>query len=234
MPQIGASSAPFVDAWGTPLFYDPAVAQVASAGPDRAIGTADDLVHPNVAPVTTGNLSVTVVGVPNDAGAPCLLGEDDADVFVARAIDGQRREMQLLSSVGSGAPFLAEGIHKGLHGVRFVGEGAFAGASVRDVVEIRGGSAQLRATLLQPAGAPAACGGSGGGGAVPGPQPGGEDDDDDEEEDEESGAPGWERWRRDRDRGRGWGWDWDWGRGWGRDRDDDRDRGRSWRFRRDD
>lgn len=156
-PQIGAPGAAFVDAWGTAFQYL-GIAQLVSAGSDRQFGTADDLTFPDVPPVTAGNVTVSVTGVPNDGSTACVIGEDDADVFIASSAAGARVEAQLVGPIGSGGPFLRSGIHKGLHGVRVAGQGDFAGASTRDVVELVGGTSQLRLTLVQPAGPPAACG----------------------------------------------------------------------------
>lgn len=158
VPQTGAAGAAFVDAWGSAFAYVAGVAQVSSAGPDRQFGTADDLLVPDAPPVAVGNVVVTLNGVPNDGGPACVLGDDDADVFVARSNAGVRVEDRVFGPVGSGGPFVGGAIHNGLHGVRVVGGGAFAGASVRDVVEVSAGSSQLRLALIQPAGPPPACG----------------------------------------------------------------------------
>ena len=158
VPQTGAAGAAFVDAWGTAFAYVVGVAQISSAGPDRQFGTADDLVVPDAAPVATGNVVVTLTGIPNDGSPSCALGEDDADVFVARSNAGARVEDQVFGPVGSGGPFVGGAVHNGLHGVRVTGDGDFVGATVRDVVEVRGGSSRLRLSLIQPAGPPPACG----------------------------------------------------------------------------
>ena len=95
----------------------------------------------------------------------CLLGDDEADVFVASSASGTRAESQIAGPSGSGGPFTVAGLHRGLHGVRVAGQGDFAGATARDTVEIRGSSSTLRFTLVQPAGGTPACGGAGAGGA---------------------------------------------------------------------
>ncbi len=158
VPQTGAAGTAFVDAWGTGFGYVAGTAQISSAGPDRQFGTGDDLLVPDAPPVATGNVVVTLTGVPNDGGPSCSLGEDDADVFVARSNAGVRVEDQIFGPVGSGGPFVGGAIHNGLHGVRVTGSGDFAGESVRDVAEVRGGSTRLRLSLIQPAGGPPACG----------------------------------------------------------------------------
>lgn len=173
VPQVGAAGVPFMDAWGIAFAYTPGTAQLASAGPDGQFATADDLVYPDAPPVAAGNLSVSVTGVPNDGGVACLLGDDDADVFVASSASGTRGEGQIAGPSGSGGPFTVAGLHRGFHGVRVAGQGGFAGASARDTIEVLGSTTALRVTLVQPAGAAAACGASGGGtpgggGASPG------------------------------------------------------------------
>jgi prepilin-type N-terminal cleavage/methylation domain-containing protein len=157
VPQAGPAGVPFSDAWGTGFQYAAGAAQLTSAGGDRIFGSGDDLVFPDAAPVTTGSLTVSVTGLPNDGGVECLLGEDDADVIVASSSSGTRSDAQLPGPVGTGGPFSGAGLHNGFHGVRVVGQGEWAGAALRDVVEIRGSTAQLRVTLIQPPGPPPGC-----------------------------------------------------------------------------
>jgi prepilin-type N-terminal cleavage/methylation domain-containing protein len=158
------SDVALADAWGTPFQYTAGTPQLISPGADRTVGTGDDLVYPAQPPTTSGNLSVSVTGVPNEGGAACLLGEDDVDVFAAFSQQGTRAELQLAGPVGTGGPFTASNVHFGFHGVRLAGENDFAGAVARDVVEVRGSNTFLRVTLLQPAGGSAACAAAGGGG----------------------------------------------------------------------
>jgi prepilin-type N-terminal cleavage/methylation domain-containing protein len=156
VPQAGPAGVPFSDAWGIPFQYAGA-AQLTSAGADRAFGTADDLVYPDAATVTTGNLTVTVSGLPNDGGLSCLLGEDEVDVFVASSSSGTRVEVQIPGPAGAGGPFVGTGLHNGFHGVRVAGQADWAGSTLRDVVEVRRSTVQLRVTLTQPAGPPPGC-----------------------------------------------------------------------------
>ena len=158
IPQAGPASVALADAWGTEFDYRSDRAQLTSAGADRRFGTDDDLVHPAAPPITAGNLSVVVTGIPNDGGTACVIGDDEADLYVAISDSGTRREVRLRGPVGSGGPFTTASIHKGIHGLRLEGEDNFAGATSRDVVEILGGNAQLRMTLVQPAGVAPACG----------------------------------------------------------------------------
>ena len=146
------------DAWGTPLRYVAGIAQVSSAGADRDFGTADDLVFPDSAAGTSGSLTVNLTGIPNDGGVACLLGEDDADVFVAFSQSGIRMERQLTGVIGAPGPFIDGSLHSGLHGLRVLGQANWAGATTRDVVEVYRGAVQRRVALTQPVGPPAGCG----------------------------------------------------------------------------
>lgn len=146
------------DAWGTPLRYVAGIAQVSSAGVDRNFGTADDLVFPDFAAATSGSLTVNITGIPNAGGVVCLLGEDDADVFVAFSQSGVRTERQLTGVLGAPGPFSDGSLHSGLHGLRVVGQADWAGATARDVVEVYRGAVQRRITLAQAVGPPAGCG----------------------------------------------------------------------------
>lgn len=158
VPQVGGPGVAFVDAWGTPFAYRASAAQLTSFGADRRAGTADDLVYPEAPPLTTGNVSVSIVGVPNDDGPSCVLGDADADVSLSFSRRGDRRDVALAGPVGAGGPFTTTDLHKGYHGLRVAGRAGFAGAVVRDVLEVRGGNTQMRVTLIQPAGPPPACG----------------------------------------------------------------------------
>ena len=207
VPQVGPAGVPFADAWGMAFAYTPGVAQLTSAGADRQLGTGDDLVYPDVAPVIAGNLSVSVTGVPNDGGVSCLLGEDDADVFASSSASGVRTQARLTGPSGTGGPFNVTGLHKGFHGVRVAGQGDFAGATLRDAVEIRGGNAVLRVTLVQASGGSAACGGAGAtGGGSSDDDDDDDDEDDDDDDDDDDDEDDDDRWTRP-----SWGW-WSWWR----------------------
>lgn len=151
---VGPGSDPVVDGWGTAFQYNAVAGQVTSAGGDRALGTADDLLYPSAAVVTTGNLSVPVTGVPNNAGLPCALSSAEVAAFVSLSNAGARVE----NPMGGVGPFSATGLHNGAHGVRIQGLGVWAGAGAVDVVVVRGTSAVKALTLIQPAGGPPGCG----------------------------------------------------------------------------
>lgn len=136
----------FTDPWSTPYGYSSAQAQVTSAGPDRTLGSADDLVHPPSPLATTGSLSVSVIGIPSGGGPPEPLDSTRAEVWVASSTAGSRGEMRL-----SGAgPFTGSNLHLGHHAVRVVGLGSYAGSVVRDVATIHRGTTVLRLSLEQP------------------------------------------------------------------------------------
>jgi prepilin-type N-terminal cleavage/methylation domain-containing protein len=147
VPALAAPGAALVDAWSTALQYDGASALLRSAGPDRQFATVDDLVRPFAAPNTTGSLVVTVLGVPNTGDPAEQLDAARVDVYVASSAGGVRSEQPM---AGAG-PFSANGLHLGLHGLRAVGAGAYAGAAVvRDVIAIHPGSTHRTLVLSQP------------------------------------------------------------------------------------
>ncbi len=147
VPTIAPAGAPVVDAWSLALQYDGVTAQLRSAGPDRLFASADDLVRPFAPLGTTGNLVVTVFGVPNTGDPAELLDDSRVDVFVAASLAGVRTE-QLMGGAG---PFTSNGLHLGLHGLRTVGTGSYTGAAVvRDVVSIKRGSTLRTLVLEQP------------------------------------------------------------------------------------
>jgi len=145
-PTLAIAGVALVDAWGMPFQYTGS-AQLRSAGPDRAFASADDLVRPPLALATTGNLVVTVLGIPSGGGTPIQLDTARVDVFVASSNAGVRNEQAL---AGAG-PYTATNLHLGLHALRAVGLGAWAGAPVvRDVVAIKRGASSRTLVLEQP------------------------------------------------------------------------------------
>jgi general secretion pathway protein G len=136
----------FTDPWSTPYSYSSAQAQVTSAGPDRTLGSADDLVHPPAPLATTGSLSVSVIGIPSGGGPPQTLNAARAEVWVASSVAGSRSEVRLS---GSG-PFTGSNLHLGHHAVRVVGRASYNGAVAYDVATIHRGTTVLRLSLEQP------------------------------------------------------------------------------------
>lgn len=145
-PYAPHANAAFVDAWGSTLQYAPGVAQVRSAGPDRAFGTADDLVHPLQAPPTTAALSISVRGIPNDGGPPEDLTSSDVAVYVARVADGTRGDVV---ANGTG-PFWVTSLPLGLQGIRAIGQGSYSGSTARSVISLVHGSHSHTLVLRQP------------------------------------------------------------------------------------
>jgi len=146
-PSASAPTDPVVDAWGLAYQYDPARAQIVSSGPDRILGNADDLTRPANPVPTTGNVVVTVMGLPRSGGPAEQLDASRASVVVAFSRNGVRNERML---TGAG-PFVANGLHLGLHGLRATGSGSYAGAApVRDVVRIRRGTTAATLVLVEP------------------------------------------------------------------------------------
>lgn len=144
---IAAPGAPVVDGWGQAFQFNGVTAQLRSAGPDHLFASADDVVRPFTPLGTTGNLVVTVLGVPNTGGPAGQLNASRVDVYVASSVAGVRNE-QLMGGAG---PFSANGLHLGLHAVRAVGTGTYSGAAtVRDVVSIKRGSSHRTLVLEQP------------------------------------------------------------------------------------
>ena len=146
-PRVAPAGGAIVDAWNIAFQYDGATPQLTSAGPDRTFGTADDLVRPFHPLATTGDLVVTVLGLPNTGGPAEQLDATRVDVWLASSAGGVRSEALL----GGGGPFAASGLHLGLHGVRAEGTGTYSGASlVRDVVAITRGTTRATLVLEQP------------------------------------------------------------------------------------
>ncbi len=146
-PAIAPVGGAVVDAWSTALQYDGVTAQLRSAGIDHQFATADDLVRPFAPLGTGGNLVVTVMGLPNTGDPAEQLDTARVDVFVASSLAGVRNE-QLMGGAG---PFTANNLHLGLHALRAVGSGTYAGAAVvRDVVTIKRGSTLRTIVLDQP------------------------------------------------------------------------------------
>jgi general secretion pathway protein G len=135
------------DAWGTVFDYTSTDAQVRSAGPDRVLGNADDLVYPAVPPPTTGLLTVTVLGIPSGISAAVPLSSSEATVSVTLSDAGT---LDTTALAGSGPFYTSSAIHSGVHAVAVQGIGSYAGASSVEVVDVQPGNTALTVTLVQP------------------------------------------------------------------------------------
>lgn len=158
--NAGAPGETIEDGWGRAYRYDGGSAQIRSAGADGKFGSEDDLLYPDAEPRTTGKLTVVVKGVPDDGSPPLNLSSADAEVWVASASGGRRKEQRL----GGGGPFYATALPYGVHGVRVEGIGRFKGVVVRDAVELRSGNRALTLALEVPSETDGGSGGKGGGG----------------------------------------------------------------------
>jgi prepilin-type N-terminal cleavage/methylation domain-containing protein len=148
----------FVDFWNSAIVYTPGIAQLTSLGPDRTLGTADDIVYPSVAPVLSGTITVLVRGQLNSGGPPIALRSDEASVqvYYTRTSDHTRAAASVLysGSQGSGIWITASPVHLGDHGVLVTGlDGTatggrnFSGSVARDIVTVNRGSAYVTVLL---------------------------------------------------------------------------------------
>ncbi len=137
---------PIADAWGTALDYS-GTAQVRGAAADHSLGTGDDLVYPAVPALTSGILTVTVLGIPSDTSTTVALTSAQASVTATVSNAGSLSTVNL---IGVGPFYTASAIHLGLHAVVVSGSGTYAGASATLVVEMRPGNTAVTMTLVQP------------------------------------------------------------------------------------
>jgi len=142
----------FVDAWNSQVLYTPGSAQLTSPGPDRSLGTSDDIVYPPNTPAISGTLTVTVRGLLVSGGLPLTLRSDEASVQVSytRSSDNSRdvASVSYTGAQGSGLWVTDQALHRGYHGIQVTGLDAsgsggrdFSGSVARAVVSISGGPA---------------------------------------------------------------------------------------------
>jgi len=142
----------FVDAWNSQIVYTPGTPQLTSLGPDRTLGTADDIVFPPNAPQVSGTLTVTVRGLRAASGVAVGLRSDEASVqvFETRASDNTRATaaVSYTGSQGSGLWVTDAALQRGYHGVLVTGLDAtgsggrdFSGSLSRAVIEVSKGPA---------------------------------------------------------------------------------------------
>jgi prepilin-type N-terminal cleavage/methylation domain-containing protein len=147
--NAGDAATGFVDFWNSAIRYTPGSAQLTSLGPDRTLGTADDIVYPSAAPLLTGSVTVIVKGLLAAGGPPIGLRSDEASVavFHTRASDNTRAQIatSYTGAQGSGI-WLSGAVHLGPHGVSVTGLDAsgsgghdFSGAVGRAVVSVSRG-----------------------------------------------------------------------------------------------
>jgi type II secretory pathway pseudopilin PulG len=148
VPLAGPAGSAFVDSWSMAFQYAPTSAQLTSAGPDRTLGTADDIVYPQTPPALSGDVTVDVKGIPSGGGAQPTLTSAEVSVFIASVANGVRTESQ----IGGSGPFVSTNLPLGYHGLRVIGNagGAYSGASAREVIEVRRGSNAVEVALEEP------------------------------------------------------------------------------------
>jgi prepilin-type N-terminal cleavage/methylation domain-containing protein len=152
----------FVDAWSSAIAYTPGTAQLTSRGPDRTLGTADDIIYPSVPPALTGAITILVKGQLTGGGPPVTLRSDEASILVyyTRASDNTRVSVSptYTGAAGAGIWKTATALHKGDHGIIVTGLNAsgagghdFSGSNARDIARVVQGPAFIT-VLLEEAG----------------------------------------------------------------------------------
>jgi prepilin-type N-terminal cleavage/methylation domain-containing protein len=147
-----------LDDWASPLVYNAGTPQLTSLGPDRTLGTADDITIPQVLPVLSGSVTVQVKGLLNAGGPPISLREDEATVQVT--VTDAATHTRSLAAVdypgvpGSGIWITAAPVHLGDHAVIVTGQASaspgghdFSGSIARDLVRVDRGSVHVTVLL---------------------------------------------------------------------------------------
>jgi len=154
----GGSVAAPLDFWNSSIVYTPGVAQLTSLGPDRQLGTADDIVYPSVSPKLSAEIAVLVRGQLSAGGPPISLRSDEAAVstFYTRGSDNTRAlaAMSYTGSQGSGIWRTDQPVHLGEHGVLVTGLDAsgsggrnYSGAVSREIVRVSRGPVSVTVLL---------------------------------------------------------------------------------------
>ena len=111
------------DAWGTPYAYgNPGAGQIRSAGPDRVMGNADDLIYPPNAVTFTGRLLVNLYVWDNTAGQyrqnPTPAQVTGMGVTYFYSNNGNQTSVSItVPPTGVGPPYSFNGYHAGFHAV---------------------------------------------------------------------------------------------------------------------
>lgn len=140
------------DGWGTNYAWNsPGAGQIRSAGPDRAIGTADDLTYPPYPVISNGNLLVNLYVWDATAGLyrlnPAAAQATAMGVTLYYSNNGSQASVS--RTIPISPPYSFNGSHAGLHAVTgtctFVGSpGAATGQSV---VYLPGNNQQAQVNL---------------------------------------------------------------------------------------
>ncbi len=143
------------DAWGTPYAYgNPGAGQIRSAGPDRAMGNADDLIYPPNAVNFTGRLLVNLYVWDNSAGQ-YRLNPQPAQVTAMGVTyyysnNGNQAGISItVPPTAVGPPYSFNGYHAGLHAVTGTCQlaGSPAAATGQAVVVVPGNNQQAQLSL---------------------------------------------------------------------------------------
>jgi general secretion pathway protein G len=112
------------DAWGTAYAYgNPGAGQIRSAGPDRVMGNADDLIHPPNPVAFTGRLLVNLHVWDNAAGQyllnpqPAAFPQMTASVTFYYSGNGSQATAAVALPPAAGPPYSFNGFHAGMHAV---------------------------------------------------------------------------------------------------------------------
>jgi prepilin-type N-terminal cleavage/methylation domain-containing protein len=112
------------DAWGTAYAYgNPGAGQIRSAGADRTIGNADDLIYPPFPVNITGRLLVNLYVWDNTAGQyllnpqPAAFPQMTATVTYHYSNNGNQATASIVLPPAAGPPYAFNGFHAGMHAV---------------------------------------------------------------------------------------------------------------------
>jgi general secretion pathway protein G len=118
-----------VDGWGTSLAYgNPGAGQIRSAGPDRTMGTADDLIYPASAVVASGRILVNLYVWRTDNTISQYVLNPQPGAFPGMqvavqayySLNGARSPVPLSAGIPpgpAGPPYTMGPIHSGFHEV---------------------------------------------------------------------------------------------------------------------
>ncbi|MBI5576121.1 MAG: prepilin-type N-terminal cleavage/methylation domain-containing protein [Deltaproteobacteria bacterium] len=112
------------DAWGTAYAYgNPGAGQIRSAGPDRAMGNADDIIYPSGSVNIYGRLLVNLYVWDNTAGQylpnpqPGAFPQMTASIAFYYSNNGNQATASIVLPPAAGPPYSFNGYHAGLHAV---------------------------------------------------------------------------------------------------------------------
>ncbi len=144
------------DAWGTPYAYgNPGAGQIRSAGPDRVMGNADDLIYPPNAVTFTGRLLVNLYAWDSATSQFILNPQKSAfpnmraTVTLYYSNNGTQTSSVISVPPPADPPYSFNGFHAGMHAVtgtfRFTASGS--DVSGQAVVYVPGNNQQAQLGL---------------------------------------------------------------------------------------